>query len=35
MEDSERTQEVARMLSGAKLTESSLEHARQMLAASR
>jgi DNA repair protein RecN (Recombination protein N) len=35
MEDTERTQEVARMLSGAKLTDSSLEHARQMLASSR
>ena len=35
MEDAERAQEVARMLSGAKLTESSLEHARQMLASSR
>ena len=35
MEDSEREKEVARMLSGAKLTESSLEHARQLLEASR
>jgi DNA repair protein RecN (Recombination protein N) len=35
MEEAERTQEVARMLSGAKLTHSSLEHARQLLASSR
>ena len=35
MEDSERTQEIARMLSGAKLTETSLEHARQLLETSR
>jgi DNA repair protein RecN (Recombination protein N) len=35
MEDSEREQEIARMLSGAKLTESSLEHARQLLKSSR
>jgi DNA repair protein RecN (Recombination protein N) len=35
MEDSEREREVARMLSGAKLTETSLEHARQLLESSR
>jgi DNA repair protein RecN (Recombination protein N) len=35
MEDGERAQEVARMLSGAKLTETSLEHARNLLASSR
>jgi len=35
MDEEERTQEVARMLSGAKLTETSLDHARQMLASSR
>ena len=35
MEEGERTQEIARMLSGAKLTETSLEHARQMLESSR
>ena len=35
MEDVEREREVARMLSGAKLTETSLEHARQLLEASR
>ena len=35
MEDSEREREVARMLSGAKLTEASLENARQLLGASR
>jgi DNA repair protein RecN (Recombination protein N) len=35
MESSEREREVARMLSGAKLTETSLEHARHLLAASR
>jgi DNA repair protein RecN (Recombination protein N) len=33
--DGERTEEVARMLSGAKLTETSLKHAEQMLKASR
>jgi DNA repair protein RecN (Recombination protein N) len=33
--DSERTEEVARMLSGAKLTETSLRHAEQMLKASK
>jgi DNA repair protein RecN (Recombination protein N) len=31
MEDSERTQEIARMLSGAKLTETSLKHAAHLL----
>ena len=35
MEDGEREREVARMLSGAKLTEASLENARQLLVASR
>jgi DNA repair protein RecN (Recombination protein N) len=35
LEDSERTEEVARMLSGAKLTEASLQHAQEMIAASR
>jgi DNA repair protein RecN (Recombination protein N) len=35
MEEVEREQEIARMLSGAKLTESSLEHARQLLKSSR
>ena len=35
MEDGERAREVARMLSGAKVTESSLEHARQLLKTSR
>jgi DNA repair protein RecN (Recombination protein N) len=35
MEEGERAREVARMLSGAKLTETSLEHARQLLASSR
>jgi len=35
MEESERAHEVARMLSGAKLTETSMEHARQLLASSR
>ena len=35
MEDGEREREVARMLSGAKLTETSLEHARNLLASSR
>ncbi len=35
MEEDERTREVARMLSGAKLTETSLEHARQLLKSSR
>jgi DNA repair protein RecN (Recombination protein N) len=35
LNDSARTQEVARMLSGAKVTETSLQHAAQMIAASR
>ena len=35
MEDGEREREVARMLSGAKVTETSLEHARQLMEASR
>jgi DNA repair protein RecN (Recombination protein N) len=35
MEEAERAKEVARMLSGAKLTETSLEHARALLEASR
>jgi DNA repair ATPase RecN len=35
MESSEREREVARMLSGAKLTEASLENARQLLEMSR
>jgi DNA repair protein RecN (Recombination protein N) len=35
MEEGEREREVARMLSGAKLTDTSLEHARQLLEASR
>jgi DNA repair protein RecN (Recombination protein N) len=35
MDEGERAREVARMLSGAKLTESSLEHARSLLEASR
>jgi len=35
MEDGEREREVARMLSGAKLTETSLEHARNLLESSR
>ena len=35
MEESERAQEIARMLSGAKLTQSSLEHARSLLKSSR
>jgi DNA repair protein RecN (Recombination protein N) len=35
MEDSERTQEIARMLSGAKLTETSLKHAEHLLQSSR
>jgi DNA repair protein RecN (Recombination protein N) len=33
--DAERTEEIARMLSGAKLTETSIKHAEQMLKASR
>jgi len=35
MEDAERTQEIARMLSGAKLTETSLKHAEHLLQTSR
>ena len=35
LDDTARTQEVARMLSGAKVTETSLQHAAQMIAASR
>jgi DNA repair protein RecN (Recombination protein N) len=35
MNDAERTEEIARMLSGAKLTETSLKHAEQMLKGSR
>ena len=35
MEDTERTQEIARMLSGATLTETSLKHAEHLLATSR
>ncbi len=35
MDESERTQEIARMLSGATLTETSVKHAEQMLKASR
>jgi DNA repair protein RecN (Recombination protein N) len=35
MEDSERTHEIARMLSGAKLTETSLKHAEHLLESSR
>lgn len=35
LDDEARTQEVARMLSGAKVTEASLQHAAQMIAASR
>lgn len=35
MDDAERTREIARMLSGATLTETSLDHARHMLALSR
>ena len=35
LNDEQRTEEVARMLSGAKLTETSLRHAEQMLMASR
>jgi DNA repair protein RecN (Recombination protein N) len=34
LEDGERIEEVARMLSGAKLTETSLRHAEQMIKAS-
>ena len=35
MDDAERTQEIARMLSGAKLTETSLKHAEHLLESSR
>ena len=35
MEEAERAREVARMLSGAKLTDTSLEHARNLLESSR
>jgi DNA repair protein RecN (Recombination protein N) len=35
MNESARTQEIARMLSGATLTETSVKHAEQMLKASR
>jgi DNA repair protein RecN (Recombination protein N) len=35
MEETERESEIARMLSGAKLTETSVEHARQLLESSR
>jgi len=35
MDEDERAQEIARMLSGARLTETSLQHARHMLEASR
>ena len=35
MDDVERVQEIARMLSGAKLTETSLKHAQHLLQASR
>ena len=35
MEDAERVREIARMLSGATLTETSLRHAENLLAASR
>jgi DNA repair protein RecN (Recombination protein N) len=35
MEEAERTQEIARMLSGAKLTETSLKHAEHLLVSSR
>ena len=35
MEDAERTQEIARMLSGAKLTQTSLKHAEHLLESSR
>ncbi len=35
LDDGARTQEVARMLSGAKVTDTSLQHASQMIAASR
>jgi DNA repair protein RecN (Recombination protein N) len=35
LDDRARTHEVARMLSGAKVTETSLQHAAQMIAGSR
>ena len=35
MDEAERTQEIARMLSGAAVTETSVRHAEQMLKASR
>lgn len=35
LEDSDRTEEIARMLSGAKLTDTSLKHAEQMIRTSR
>jgi len=35
LDDTARTQEVARMVSGAKVTETSLQHAAQMIASSR
>jgi DNA repair protein RecN (Recombination protein N) len=35
MDEAERTQEIARMLSGAAVTETSVKHAEQMLRASR
>ncbi len=35
LDDRARTHEVARMLSGAKVTDTSLQHAAQMIAASR
>ena len=35
MDEPERTQEIARMLSGAAVTETSVKHAEQMLKASR
>jgi DNA repair protein RecN (Recombination protein N) len=35
LNDEERTEEIARMLSGAKLTETSMRHAEQMLRTSR
>lgn len=35
LEDKDRTEEIARMLSGAKLTDTSLKHAEQMIQASR
>jgi DNA repair protein RecN (Recombination protein N) len=35
LDQEERTKEIARMVSGAKLTETSLKHAEQMLKANR